>query len=268
MPTSKKLSAAGILQGQPLAELTLPYLESLSTGELIELAVKHGLDIPPGLERVFIIEELFYLDHDAEGTSAQSADAKNAHHDIIQVDAKHDAFKEFVVLPRQYHISFIEVIIRDPLWAFVFWEIKAQDRNHCENEPGFDGYCLRVMPLRESPSKEGAFKEGGLQADEAASFIVSVDIDDYARYLGFPPDGGRCFKVELCMRSFENYEGPFTVLAESRPFTLPRLIEPASDELIQAVYRNPLALLSGVDRFSLIRSEDRLLRCREKSQPS
>ena len=61
-----------------MAELTIPYLESLSTGELIDLAVKNGLDIPPGLERVFIIEELLYLDHDAEGVSAQSAGAESA----------------------------------------------------------------------------------------------------------------------------------------------------------------------------------------------
>jgi len=247
-----------------LAELTIPYLESLSTGELIELAVKNGLDIPPGLERVFIIEELFYLDHDAEGASAQSAGAKNAHHDINQVDAKHDSFKEFAVLPKQYHISFIEVLIRDPLWAFVFWEIKAHDRNHFESAPGFSGYYLRVTPFKEGPSREGALKEGGLQADEAASFIVSVGRDDYARYLGFPPDGGRCFKIELCMRNHEDH----TVLAQSRPFTLPRLIEPTSNELLQTVYRNPIALLSGVERFSLVHSEDRLPRPREIQQPS
>ena len=247
-----------------MAELTLPYLESLSTGELVELAVKNGLDIPPGLERVFIIEELFYIDHDAEGTAAQgagaqgagaqSAGAKNAHHDINQVDGQHDEFKEFAMLPKQYHISFIEVLIRDPLWAFAFWEIKAHDRSHYESAGDFSGYCLRVMPL-----KEGPLKEDGLQADEAGSFIVSIDIDDYARYLGFPPEGGRCFKVELCRRISESC----TVLAESRPFTLPRLIEPASNGLMQAVYDNPLARLSGVERFSLVRSEDRRLRPRE-----
>jgi len=257
LPTSKTSSAAGILRVLPLAELTLPYLESLSTGELVALAVKNGLDIPPGLERVFIIEELFYLDHDAEGV----------HHDINQVDAQHDVFKEFAVLPKQYHISFIEVIIRDPLWAFVFWEIKAHDRNHYESAPGFNGYSLRVTPFKEGLSKDGDLKESRLQADEAASFIVSIDTDDYARYLGFPPEGGRCFKVELCMCN-EDYEAPFTVLAQSRPFTLPRLIEPASNELVQTVYRNPLAQLSGVGRFSLVRSEDRRLRPREIPQSS
>ena len=258
MPTSKKLSAAGILQVQPLDELTLPYLESLSTGELIDLAVQKGLDIPPGLERVFIIEELFYLDHEAEGAAAQGAGAqgvgaKNAHHDINQVDEKHDVFKEYAALPKQYHLSFIEVLVRDPLWAFAFWEIKTHDRAHYESMAGFNGYCLRIMP----------FKEGALEADDTASFIVSIDIDDYARYLGFPADGGRRFKVELCMQSYENYN----VLAQSLPFTLPRLIEPASNELT-AMYRNPLTRLSGIERFSLVRSEDRQLRSREKSPSS
>ncbi|MCL1931185.1 MAG: DUF4912 domain-containing protein [Treponema sp.] len=252
-----------------MAELTLPYLESLSSGELIDLAVKKGLDIPPGLERVFIIEELFYLDHEPEGaaaqgasahgagtqgTSAHGAGAKNAHYDINQVDDKPDTFKEYATLPKQYHLSFIEVLIRDPLWAFAFWEIKTHDRAHYESMAGFGGYYLRIMPLKEEPPA----------TDEAASFIVSIDIDDYARYLGFPPDGGRRFKVELCIQCHEHY----TVLAQSRPFTLPRLIEPASNELIQTVYGNPLARLSGAGRFSLVRSEDRLLRSREKSPSS
>jgi hypothetical protein len=242
-----------------LDELTIPYLESLSTGELIELAAQHGLDIPHGLERVFIIEELFYLGHKAEDP---------AQHDINHGDKRHDDFKEYKVLPRQYHVSFVEVLVRDPLWAFVFWEIKAYDKYHNEDAEGNEGYCLRVIPL-----KEGPLKEGGLQPDRSASFIVAVDKDDNGRYLGFPPDEERRYMIELCMQNHES----FTVLAESRPFTLPCLIKPkvdtpvssctpvttASNEFMQAVYRNPLAQLSGVDRFSLVHSEDRRLRPRD-----
>ena len=263
MKTSKKLSAAGILQVLPLAELTIPYLESLSTGELIDLAAQHGLDIPHGLERVFIIEELFYLDHNAE---------EAYQHDINYGDVRHDDFKEFKVLPRQYRVSCVEVLIRDPLWAFVFWEIKAYDKNHHEDADGFDGYCLRVIPLKEGVLKEGVLKEGplkegSLQPDRSASFIVAIDADDNGRYLGFPPDEERCYMIELCMQNHENY----TVLAESRPFTLPCLIKPevdtpvtaASNEFMQTVYRNPLARLSGVDGFSLVHSEDRRLRPRD-----
>jgi hypothetical protein len=36
-------------------QLSRQLLESLSTGELIKLADDCGIDIPPGLERIFII---------------------------------------------------------------------------------------------------------------------------------------------------------------------------------------------------------------------
>jgi len=223
-----------------LAELTLAYLESLSTGELIELAAGNGVDIPPGLERAFIIEELLYLNHDLADKGKETEETEFC--DINQ-------FAQFMVLPQQHHVTFVDVLIRDPLWAFVFWEIKAHDRSVHENADDFKGYCLRVIPLNED----------SLQPDEAASFIVTVDTEDSARYLGFSPEDGRCFKVELCMLNREDR----VALAESQPFCLPRLIKPKPDEDLQAVYRNPLAQLSGIDRFSLVHSEDRPLRSRD-----
>jgi hypothetical protein len=221
-----------------LDELILTRLESLSTPELIDLAGKYGIDYPPGIERVFIIEELLYLDHEAEDVN---------HHEPL-----HDEFKEFAFLPRQYHVSFIEALIRDPLWVFVFWEIKTHDRNLYEKAEGFDGYYLRITPLNEDT----------LQPSGASAFIVTVDADDHGRYLGFPPEDGRCFKVELCLLNGTQYN----VITQSRPFTLPRLIKPKHDEFVQEVYRNPLARLSGVELFPLIHSEDHLVRTRDREK--
>jgi len=229
-----------------LAELTLAYLESLSTGELIELAAGNGVDIPSGLERVFIIEELMYLTHDIDNKDEEIEETE--FYDIKHRDSHHHEFAEFTVLPRQYHVTFIDVLIRDPLWVFVFWEIKAHDRSLYESAADFKGYCLRVIPL----------KEDDLQPDEAASFMVAVASGDSARYLSFPPEDGRCFKIELCMLNGENR----AALAETRPFRLPRLIKRRLDKNLQAEYRNHLAILSGVDRFSLVHSEDRQLRPR------
>jgi hypothetical protein len=160
-----------------------------------------------------------------------------------------------VILPKQYNISFVDVLIRDPLWAFVFWETKARDKVENGNGPDLGVYCLRVIPLDEK----------SLRPNMAASFIVMVDKDERGRYLGFPPEDGPCFKVELCMQN-----GEITPLAESRPFRLPSLIRaklppdeaPVSDAR-RAQYDNPLARLSGIEHFSLIRSEDRLLRPRD-----
>jgi hypothetical protein len=213
----------------------IPYLESLSTSELMGLAEKCGLDLPLGLERVFIIEELYYLGHDGENKASETD------------DLDHREIKEAVALPRQYNISFIEVLVRDPLWVFVFWEIKKHDWELHQKSADFSGYFLRVVPL----------KGDSLQPDIAASFTVAVGIADFAWYVGFSPEDGRHFRIELCSRHSDDC----TVLAESRPFVLPRLIRPQignPEEDIQAVYNNSLVKLSGVDRFSLIHSKDRL----------
>jgi hypothetical protein len=217
-----------------VSTFTMPYLESLSVGELLALADMSGLDIPPGLERIFIIEELLYWDRDHD---EYNGEVKNVDRNV---------FNTVAVLPEHYNISCVEAIIRDPLWAFVFWEIKTHDREQYEKSADFEGYCLRVIPLT----------DGKPQAD---SFVVTVGVNDSARYLGFPPDDGRHFKIELCVRLAEN----LIVLAASRPLTLPRLVKDRQAQPeIQAVYRNSLAQLSGIDRFSLIHSEDRELRPR------
>ena len=139
------------------------FLERLSTLELTALAEEHGLDIPSDLERVFIIEELVYLDRQGIGASAET--------------------EEKLLLLKQQNFSIIEVLARDPLWAFVFWEVREHDQELYEHDEDFDGYCLRVIP----------FKEDSGQPDMAGSFTVALDKNDSARYLGFPPDDRRLF---------------------------------------------------------------------------
>jgi hypothetical protein len=207
---------------------TAQSLERLSTNELITLAEIHGLDIPQDLERVFIIEELLYLERGGIGKAGEPDELS---------------------LPKQHNISIIEVLVRDPLWAFVFWEIKGNEPyvNHAD----FEGYCLRVIPLKEDSD----------QPDMAGSFFIPVEKNDSARYIGFPPDDRRFFKVELCVPRLENYN----VLAVSQPFRMPRLVEPLrnGDGELQAIYHNSLAKFSGVEHFPLLRNMDRTLRPRE-----
>ncbi|MDR2133820.1 MAG: DUF4912 domain-containing protein [Treponema sp.] len=222
--------------------LTRPYLESLSSDELVKLADSYGVDIPFGLERIFIIEELLDL---ALGDDFESGEEEES---ILHAD-----FLEASALPRQYNISFIEVLIRDPLWAFVFWEIKGHDKELHEKAGDFGGYCLRIIP------------HGNRTAGEN-SFTVPVGVNDTAWYLGFPPMEGS-YQVGLCAVHGEGKD----VLTISRPFRLPSLLEsparcassgPAQGNArgMQQVYRNPLACLSGAKDFLVIRSADRVSR--------
>jgi hypothetical protein len=236
------------------SHLTRPYLESLSTDELVKMADSFGIDIPPGLERIFIIEELLdfvYGDESAPGDDL----------------GDRPDFVETTVLPRQYNISYIEVMIRDPLWAFVFWEAKSQDKELHEKAHDFEGYCLRVIALQTGD-------EQALPAAREHSFTVPVGVNDTAWYLGFPPAEGR-YQVKLCaLRETAEH-----ILAVSRPFRMPRLREPpnrfslpdiravpdgALRRDIPDIYQDPLACLSGVRDFTLIRSVDRQSRTKGK----
>jgi hypothetical protein len=207
--------------------LTRPYLESLTTRELTVLADSFGIDIPPGLERIFIIEEILDALTDDEDEPA----------DQETVPLEEAEFLESVPLPKQYNITYIEVIIRDPLWAFAFWEINSHDREMHEKAPDFEGYNLKVSAAGEK------------------SFTIPVGIEDSAWYLGFPPEysgrktaGEGWCRVELCVLRGEEAQ----VLAVSRPFRLPALLAPAEE-----APRSPLSVLSGADEVSILRNRDR-----------
>ena len=232
---------------------TRPYLERLTTSDLIKMADSAGIDIPPGLDRIFIIEELLdFYSPDDEGSPPESE----------MMDTE---LAESVPLPRQYNITFIELMTRDPLWAFVFWEVKAQEKEQYEKAEGFDGYYLKVSA---GPSPRGA--EG--------IFTVPVGNEDTAWYLNFDPDASdghradnyrlnqKCYKVELCA----GIHGEETILAVSNSVKLPGLPELPSEadkKELGGVLSNPLIRLSGYGDFSVLRKNERASRLKRSAPP-
>jgi len=225
------------------------WLESLSTDELIKLADTNGIDIPSGLERIFIIEELL--------------EVSNANEQEITEDIEvNPSYSETAPLPKQYNISFIDVIIRDPLWVFVFWEVKGQDRELYENSPNFNGYCIRIIPLDEN-GEESKNKEH--------SYTVSVSTDDCARYLGLTehPANGACSSPENTTQQ-NGYKIKLGVIrgeseiqiAASAPFYLPKLINRDDNyrddnDNTANVNQKVLQRLSGLHDLSIIKNTDR-----------
>jgi len=206
------------------------WLEGQSTSELITIADMYGIDIPVGLERIFIIEEIL---------ECANADDQNIKEDIVE----NPSYSESVLLPKQYNISFIEVKIRDPLWAFVFWEIKSHDREIYEKAADFNGYCLRVIPL--DAEQKIQFKD--------KSFTVSISPEDNARYIGFAEHSmldTRCYLIKLnALRGDSEIQ-----IASSLPFELPKMSE---NEIITEENCSPLIGLSGIKDLILTKNTDR-----------
>jgi hypothetical protein len=221
------------------------YLEGLTTGELAALAEGQGIDVPPGLERSFIIEEILEaLSDDFFDDFFESFPNDGPGEQTAVLEEKH--FPEPVPLPRQYNITYIEVIIRDPLWVYAFWEIRNSDREILERNAGFQGYFLKVSPLG--------------KCGDGESFTVSVGTSDFAWYLGFSPEnitGGRVttntencrFRVELYARLGEAQ----ALLAVSRSFSMPSLL--GAPEIFGE--QNQLRRLSGIEELPVLRSGER-----------
>jgi hypothetical protein len=217
------------------ARLDRPFLEGLTTAELVKLADREGIDLPSGLERILIIGELLDTLDDARGDAERKSSFPLEERRLPVSSAP---------LPRRYNISYVDVLVRDPLWAFAFWEINAHDREIHEKAGDFGGYCLRVNP---AGVPAGAFSE----AAGDSSFTVQVGTGDSAWYLGFSPPGGT-FRVELCAMRREEP----VILAVSKRFTLPNLYEPLENGRSRAS-QNPLLRLSGIDDFQILRNTSR-----------
>ncbi|MDR0662777.1 MAG: DUF4912 domain-containing protein [Spirochaetaceae bacterium] len=238
------LSAAG---------LSPSYLERLSTPELKDLAVQFGIDIPQDLERLFIIEEL--LENAPCLTFFQPGRIKTCSAETYFVDNENISLvPDPVELPKRYNITRIDAIVRDPLWVFVFWEIREADRRLHERNPGFHGYFLRV-----------SLDKCKFGAAVSSLFTIPVSVSDSEWYIHFPPDApcrkicnstgepsDTLFNVALCV-SYANTE---SVLTRTHPFKLPRTFElsermPANDE-------NTLLRMSGIDDLTILRNGERV----------
>lgn len=224
--------------------LTRVYFESLSNAELVKIADDLGADISNESNRDSIITELI------ETVSQDDNEAVV----FPEPESRDPVTAEAVPLPRRYNIAFIDVLIRDPFWAFVFWEIKASDEEQFEKEPDFNGYYLKLSPA-ENP--------GNLPPGESdAVFTVPVKSTDTAWYLGLAPaaDEGNSppneelYKVELCVGRGDTE----TVLASSKPVRLP------GQPVLSFGEENRLARLSGYKDFLIARKNERPSRTKRR----
>ena len=215
-------------------------LESLSTGELIKLADSFGIDIPPGLERIFIIEELLECVN-----TIQQEEVK----DDLEVIP---SLSETAALPKHYNFSFVEVIIRDPLWVFVCWEVKGFDREIHENARDFNGYFLRVIPLTQN-DKENL----------EDSFTLPIGVNESARYLGFAERTSQDPCRYIIKLGVIRGDTELQITA-SKPFNLPQVFD---NENVNIMKNETLLCLSGVEDYCITASYDRRVRFEEAPLP-
>ncbi|MBU0926285.1 MAG: DUF4912 domain-containing protein [Spirochaetes bacterium] len=213
-------------------------LNGLSIEALYALADKMGLDLPPALERVFVVEALLEAieEDSAERKSAGDAavhieEKKYSGSELDEIDASIDAAP---CIECRYNETVVQVIARDPEWAFVFWDVKDEDFDELHASDAYSHLFLRVI------------KEPGYDGKTSASFEVVVGDEDDHWYLHLPEED-RAYRVDL----YAKIGAKARLLAHSPVIRTPRAL--MSDSLADL---DPdaaeLAALSGLASLKIV----------------
>jgi uncharacterized protein len=241
--------------------VTTDKLEALSLEELYALADRTGLDLPPGLARPFVIEEILeVLEEDSEDRRSSQDEALHMDEkkyselriDEIDVDPGVD---ESMTL--RYNETMIRAIARDPSWAFAYWDVSDAEIASLRGDEGSAGLFLRVAEIR------GAGDPGGPD-NHREYFDIPVADEDLQWYINLPRSGVR-FRIDLCARP-AGQAGKFRVLARSNEVESPRQSLPVTEARLTAATCELLAL-SGVEDLPLDRPSEGNPRCILQSRP-
>ena len=174
-------------------KFTRSYLQTLSTDALFTLADQYGLFLSSDLTRHLLIGELLDLDdgavYDEDGVDSISTSAKSQ-------EASYS-----------YHMTEIWVVLKNPLWFFVFWDFHKRLFTELTEAKDFSSFSLRVHSIDpDDVSKSVDF------------FDIQVPTEDRRHYVHVSFDE-HLHRIDL-MAHFTN--GHEQVLAQSRIVSMQR----------------------------------------------
>ena len=142
--------------------LTRQNLETLSTADLIAMARTYGINVPSDLNRNFIIGELLEITEEA------------AQH-METVPVEDSDIRIATVLPKTYNDTTIHIFMRNPVWLFAYWDIKASDLKTMREEFDFEELFIHV-----------SFFENENDEKSSDSFDVKLNFENNELYILIP----------------------------------------------------------------------------------
>ncbi len=210
--------------------MTKERLQSLSYNSLLEIAERDHLPFDEGIEK----ESLISLVLDAMEEDRRDREKLNnlavrieATKYNVSLDEEFDfGSAEEINLPERYNETKIMLMLREPSWGFVYWDLKFDLLKDFHSDSAFQGLFLRMIELSDMAySKENILDY----------FDIPVNIADKRRYIRFPSED-TYYMTELFSLT-DNEESVIcqsNIIATSRNYILParNTEESNSDELI------------------------------------
>jgi len=130
-------------------EMTRDRLEGLPTTVLLELSRKEDLSVEEGTSREVLIEDLLevYEEDRRERETLQNLILKIEQTKFASLSARPApaSFTQAPVLPAFYDDNSVDLVLRDPAWALVLWEVRKKELDSWTQDPSFRGLALRVL---------------------------------------------------------------------------------------------------------------------------
>ena len=136
-------------------------------------------------------------------------------------------------LPREYGVTVLRAMPRDPFWAYVYWEISEETIRQLRSEAGEWIFDVAMTVLRVFEGEGAPIRE------------IPVLLDALSWYISLPPS--RSYEFELGLSGKDGYR----VLARSNRITLPPA-EPSAvtDEkwlIVEEKFEQMMEISGGVD---------------------
>lgn len=154
------------------------------------MADNYGADVPDNVTRDELEEiiaeaaEEWQAEH--RRTDSHSIRMEETKYDIQLVGEADSRAAEEVELPESYNETRIVLMLRDPSWAFAYWDLRASDRQEFQRSEDFEGLVLRVYSMERDVPIE----------DAQQRFDIPVTLLDSRWYINLP-DQETLYRIAL-----------------------------------------------------------------------
>lgn len=192
-------------------------LEELSLEGLLLVASRNGLEPDPDIDRERLIAQLVDVirENREERESANSTTVRiqQKKFAVLYEDEAPSRSRngghpvDEIRLPMHYETNRITLMLRDPHWAYTYWDLSSVKAREYQDSTRFDGLFLRVLQL------DGAVNDVRIQD----SFEIPVQIEDSSWYIYLPRLEAH-YRIQLVARNNHRRE----LLAVSNQVYVPR----------------------------------------------
>ena len=219
--------------------MTRTKLESMTAEALERLANQYGIDLPRKPDKVTLVTTVFEafeemrVERDSDNNNAIRIEEKKygVQYDEVDVQEPDDSEE----LPATYNETRIVVMLRDPAWAFAYWDLKESLEKKYRRNPEFHGMLIRVFELSEPLNDRTAVVD---------SFDIPVQLSDSRWYINLPEQETH-YRLELIARFGDGEE----MLAQSNIVSVPKGF--FADDNSASFQEDAIIALSGIEHLGV-----------------